>query len=217
MLCSNNAAIPINLYSLVLATVGLHDREHIEVSSSRKLINWLAKHHASSPGVWLVTYKKSSGQKSPSYDEIVRAVLCFGWIDSIPGKVDENRSKLYISPRKPNSPWSKPNKDRVAELIEQGKMQPAGLAIVEKAKADGSWNRIDSAHKLEIPMDLIAAFKKHQGSAKYFEAFPPGVKKQILEWISLAKTDATRAKRVSETAELAAQNLRANQWNRPTR
>ena len=192
--------------------MGLHDREHLEVTSAKPLIAWLKKNHAKSEGLWVVTYKKAAGKPAPSYDEIVRAALCYGWVDSVPGKVDELRTKLYISPRKPKSAWSQSNKIRVAELTAAGLMAPAGLAKVEEAKASGTWNLIDSAQSGEVPKDLAAAFRKYKGSKQNFDAFPNGVKKQILEWIAQAKTDATRQKRITETAELAAQNIRANQW-----
>ena len=91
-------------------------------------------------------------------------------------------------------------------------MKPAGMKILEAAKLDGSWDKLDSTESLEIPSDLLAAFRKNVGSKKNFEAFPPGVKKQILQWISQAKTPPTREKRIQETATLAARNIRANQW-----
>jgi uncharacterized protein YdeI (YjbR/CyaY-like superfamily) len=192
--------------------VGIHDREHLEASSADELANWLRENHETSPGLWVVTHKKSSGKPAPTYDEIVRTALCWGWVDSVPGKVDELRSKLYVSPRKPKSAWSKPNKERVEQLIAAGLMQPAGLAKVAEAKANGMWNLIDAAQNAEIPNDLVSAFVAHAGSRKNFEAFPKGVRKQILEWITQAKTDATRQKRILETATLAKQNIRANQW-----
>ena len=170
------------------------------------------KNHSSSPGLWVVTYKKVSGKQAPTYDEIVRTILCFGWVDSIPGKVDEARSKLYISPRKPSSAWSQVNKKRIEFLLANGLMQPAGLAVVEAAKTSGAWSRIDEAQNAEIPDDLLEAFKKFGGSFQNFEAFPRGVRKQILEWIAQAKTDGTRQKRIEETASLAQRNIRANQW-----
>jgi uncharacterized protein YdeI (YjbR/CyaY-like superfamily) len=149
---------------------------------------------------------------APTYDEMVRVALCFGWIDSIPGKVDEDRSKLYFSPRKEGSGWAATNKVRIKELISSGEMTPAGLKLIDAAKADGSWNKLDGAQTQEIPKDLSTAFRKYAASKKNFEAFPPGVRKAILVWIAEAKTPATREKRVNETASLAAKNVRANQW-----
>ena len=192
--------------------MGIQDREHIEVAEAAELRAWLTKNFDKSLGVWVVTHKKSSGKPAPSYDEIVRAALCWGWVDSVPGKVDENRTKLYLSPRKPNSVWSQSNKVRVEELIVTGEMMPAGLKKIEEAKAKGTWSTIDSAQNAEIPPDLAAAFSQLSGSYSNFESFPRGVRKQILEWIALAKTDETRKKRINETATLAQQNIRANQW-----
>ena len=193
--------------------MGIHDREHLEIEDITELYAWLEDNSSTSPGLWVVTHKKASGKPAPSYDDIVRAVLCFGWIDSVPGKVDENRSKLYLSPRKKGSAWSNANKVRIEALIQEGALRPAGLAAVESAKASGTWSKIDSAHKLEIPQDLTAEFAKYPGSQENFEAFPPSTKKGILEWIIQAKTAETRAKRINTTASLAAENVRANQWN----
>ena len=94
-------------------------------------------------------------------------------------------------------------------------MAPPGLAKIEAAKADGSWSALDAVDALEIPPDLAAAFRKHAGSKKYFDAFPRSVKRGILEWVCSAKKPETRAKRIDETASLAARNERANQWQKP--
>ena len=192
--------------------MGVHEREHLEVSDLGQLIDWLAQHHGTSDGLWVVFHKKAAGEPAPTYDEIVRALLCFGWVDSIPGKVDEMRTKLYVSPRKHTSAWSQSNKVRVSDLIASGAMTPAGFAAIDVAKSNGSWSRIDSAQNAEVPDDLAAAFDAHACSRENFDEFPRGVRKQILEWISLAKAPQTRSKRVAETARLAAQNMRANQW-----
>ena len=195
--------------------MSFHDREHLEVSRAEEIVTWLSSNHATAPGVWIVTHKKGTGEPAPTYDDIVRAALRFGWVDSVPGTVDDRRTKLYLSPRKASSAWSQSNKQRIEELTADGLMEPAGVAAVESAKASGMWSAIDSAQRAEIPDDLTEEFARHDGSRENFEAFPLGVRKQILEWISLAKTAATREKRIVETATLAAQNIRANQWRGP--
>jgi uncharacterized protein YdeI (YjbR/CyaY-like superfamily) len=192
--------------------MGIQDREHLEIKSARAFSAWLTKNHSKSPGLWVLTYKKASGVPAPTYDEMVKVALSFGWIDSIPGKVDDQRTKLYFSPRKKGSGWSAPNKRRIKELLDEGKMKPSGLAILEAAKKDGSWGKLDKTESAEIPKDLLSAFRMHAGSKKNFDAFPPGVRKQILQWIEQAKTAPTREKRITETASLAAKNVRANQW-----
>jgi uncharacterized protein YdeI (YjbR/CyaY-like superfamily) len=173
---------------------------------------WLAKHHATSPGVWLVSYKKSSGKVSPSYEDTVEEALCFGWIDSIGRGLDDERTMLRFSPRKPKSAWSKPNKERVARLIDDGRMAPAGLATIEVAKKNGSWNALDAVDAMIVPPDLKAALAANAAASRYFDAFPPSSKKIILGWIGSAKRPETRAKRVAETVRLAAKNQRANHY-----
>jgi uncharacterized protein YdeI (YjbR/CyaY-like superfamily) len=173
---------------------------------------WLEQHHTRKEGVWLIGYKKATGKPRFEYEEAVEEALCFGWIDSKPNKLDEERSLLWFAPRKAGTGWSKLNKERVEKLIGQGLMMPAGLAKVEAAKQDGSWSALDAIEALEIPSDLEAAFAAYAEAKQNFEAFPRSVKRGILEWIAAAKKPETRAKRINETAKLAAQNLRANQW-----
>lgn len=173
---------------------------------------WLEQHHTQTAGIWLISYKKETGKPRFEYNEAVEEALCFGWIDSKPNKLDDERSLLWFAPRKRGTGWSKLNKERVERLIEQGLMMPAGLAKVEAAKQDGSWNALDAIEALEIPPDLEEAFTAYSEAKQNFEAFPRSVKRGILEWIASAKKPQTRAKRINETAQLAAQNLRANQW-----
>lgn len=187
-------------------------REHFEARDRAAWRAWLAERHATSTGVWVITYKKTSGRPTLTYDELVEEALCFGWVDSRPGTVDALRTKLYVAPRKRGSGWAATNKARIARLLAEGRMAPAGMAVLDAAKADGSWTLLDTSEAAEAPADLHAALARYPGAAANFEAFPLGVRKAILQWIALAKSDATRAKRVDETASLAAKNIRANQW-----
>jgi uncharacterized protein YdeI (YjbR/CyaY-like superfamily) len=147
-----------------------------------------------------------------TYDEAVEEALCFGWIDSKPNKLDDERSMLWFAPRKPGTGWSKPNKERVERMIAAGLVTPAGLAKIEAAKQDGSWAALDAVEELIIPPDLEAALDAYPSARAHFEAFPRSAKRGILEWIAQAKTAETRARRVEETARLAEVNQRANQW-----
>ena len=173
---------------------------------------WFEKNHTRAEGVWLISYKKATGKPRFEYEESVEEALCFGWVDSKPGKLDEERSMLWFAPRKVGSGWSKPNKERVEKLIKTGLMAPARLAKVEAAKQDGSWNALDAVEALEIPPDLAKALAKNKTAKEYFDAFPRSVKRGILEWISNAKKPETRARRIEETVTKAEQNIRANQW-----
>lgn len=175
---------------------------------------WLDTNHTRKEGVWLVSYKKATGKPRFDYDAAVEEALCYGWVDSIAKTVDEERARLYFAPRKKGSGWSKPNKERVERMLAAGLMAPAGLAKIESAKQDGSWYALDAVEALEIPPDLATALQAQPPAEANFTAFPRSVKRGILEWISNAKTAETRARRVNETASLAAQNLRANQWRK---
>lgn len=184
----------------------------VQVNSRAEWRKWLKKNHTQKEGVWVVTFKKTSGKTHVTYDEIVEEALCFGWIDSKGNKLDEERSMLWCAPRKARSNWSRPNKLRVEKLIAAGLMQPAGLEKIKIARKTGTWTALDKVENLEIPPDLAQALAANQHARQYFDAFPRSVKRGILEWILNAKKPETRARRVIETAELAAKNIRANQW-----
>lgn len=191
--------------------------DQVEVTSADELRAWLAAHHADSPGVWLVTYKKAVADRYVPYEDVVRVALCFGWIDGQGRGVDERRTSLLLTPRRPRSGWSRPNKRRVAELTADGLMEPAGLAVVEAAKASGTWTALDDVEDLVEPPELAAALDAEPAARTNWDAFPRSVRRATLEWISTAKRPATVAQRVRETVELAAENRRANQWPRPPR
>lgn len=173
---------------------------------------WLQRHHQLAESIWLVQHRKTNPHPCVSYEEVVLEALCFGWIDSRPQKLDDERYLLFVSKRKPRSGWSASNKRRLAILVRDGLMMPAGLEAVDTAKRNGSWSVIDDAEAVVMPADLKSAFLRNKSAATFFEAFPPSAKRGIYTWISLAKTASTREKRIRETVALAAQNIRANQW-----
>lgn len=187
----------------------LKDVVQVEVKTRQDLRSWLESHHTQAEGIWLVTYKKNSPHYLPTKD-IVRECLCFGWIDSLPRKLDDTKTMLYISPRKQGSNWSKVNKEYVAQLQQEGMLHPSGLQKIEEAKLDGSWSFLDDVEALILPEDLRQAFAQNQTAYGYWEAFPRSVKRGILEWIKNAKRPATRAKRIQQTVTKAANNIRAN-------
>jgi uncharacterized protein YdeI (YjbR/CyaY-like superfamily) len=173
---------------------------------------WLQANHTRTEGVWLISYKKATGKPALTYEEAVEEALAFGWVDSKGNKLDDERTMLYFAPRKGGSGWSRPNKERVERLIADGRMTPAGLAKIEAAKADGTWTMLDAVENLEVPPDLRAEMDKYPDARVNWDAFPRSARRGILEWIVQAKKPETRAKRVEETARLAQDNVRANQW-----
>lgn len=185
--------------------------------SSRKLFRkWLMKNHTQTESIWLIIYKKGAAKKSVSYPEAVEEALCFGWIDSKPNKIDADSYKIIFAPRKTKSVWSKVNKKKIDELIEAGLMHEAGILKIEAAKKNGSWTALDKVEEYIMPADLTKAFSKNKKATKYFDAFPPSTKKQILSWIASARQAETRQKRIAETVTMAAENIRANQYQRKT-
>jgi uncharacterized protein YdeI (YjbR/CyaY-like superfamily) len=111
----------------------------VEVASRQELHDWLAAHGHLSPGIWLVTAKRVDPERHVAYGEIVEEAICFGWVDSRSRSLDDRRTMLLLTPRRPRSNWSRSNRERVARLTAEGRMQPAGLAAVEAAKAQGTW------------------------------------------------------------------------------
>ncbi len=198
-----------------LTVAGIHDRERVQCESADEWRAWLVAHHQSSSGAWLITWKQHTGKPAPTYDEAVCQGLCVGWVDSRPSKLDQDRTMLYFAPRKSGSGWARPNKERIARLEADDLMLPAGQAVVDAARADGSWTMLDDVENLVVPPDLAAAFVVFPGSAEQWESFPRSAKRGILEWIVQAKRAETRATRIYTTAELAQRGERANQWPRP--
>lgn len=171
---------------------------------------WLQKHHGAEANVWLIIYRKQSGVPSVYYDEAVDEALCFGWIDSIANKRDEQSYFQYFAKRKPKSNWSKVNKQKVAKLTSEGLMVEAGLKMVALAQQTGTWTALNDVDERVIPDDLQSAFEKNKAALKNFKAFSNSAQRGILEWINTAKRPITRQQRIEETVKLAAQNIKAN-------
>jgi len=137
---------------------------------------------------------------------VVREALCFGWIDGRINPLDGDRYRLLFSPRKPGGTWAKSNKERVARLIKQGRMTAAGLARIEAAKRDGSWDALDALDSLDIPPDLERALSGNRAARKTFEAWSDSYKKRVIFWIGSARREETRARRVDQTVSAASEN-----------
>lgn len=171
---------------------------------------WLEKNHLSSPGIWLIYYKKKTGKPQVSYDASVEEALCFGWIDSLPRKLDAERAMLKFTPRKPKSVWSDLNKKRVKRLIENKWMTEAGLDKIKIARKDGSWNILKStnyqADTNELPADLQKALAGSNKAQENFLSFTKGYRRQFLFWIDSAKRSETRIARIQQTVLMATAN-----------
>lgn len=184
----------------------------VEVESPAALRAWLEANHAQQESVWLVTYKKSTPEKYVSVQDILDELIAFGWVDGIRRKADpklnakgelEERTMQLIAPRSTQH-WAKSYKDRAAKLEVEGRMHPAGRAAIERSKASGMWTFMDDVDALVTPKDLQVELDRHEGAAEFFHALSASAKRFTLRWIKLAKTDATRKKRLTETAQRSA-------------
>ncbi|MEV6282177.1 YdeI/OmpD-associated family protein [Kribbella sp. NPDC051770] len=169
---------------------------------------WLEAHGEVERAVWLVVGRGGGGVVD--YLAAVEQALCFGWVDSKTVRRDAVTTYQCFTPRSVRSTWSKVNRERVARLAAEGLMAPAGMAVVERAKASGVWDVLAEAQELIVPGDLRRELDGNAEADKHFRAFPPSSRRLILEWVALAKRPETRARRIRETVELAEIGRRAN-------
>jgi uncharacterized protein YdeI (YjbR/CyaY-like superfamily) len=174
------------------------ERETFQPNDRADWRRWLEENHARSTGIWLVICKKAAPRRNLSLDEAVEEALAFGWIDSRLNRIDEERFKIIMSPRRPGSIWSKKNKRRVGMLIEKGLMAPAGMARMETAKRDGTWNMLDEVEGLVIPPDLSARLDDDPEAKRNFHDLSPTLKMQCLLRIAQARRAETRARRIDD-------------------
>jgi uncharacterized protein YdeI (YjbR/CyaY-like superfamily) len=171
----------------------------LEPTDRRAWRAWLEAHHATASGVWLV-WPRTGRLRPLDYEAAVEEALCFGWIDGQGAPLDELRSKQYFAPRRPVSAWSSLNRGRIQRLLDAGRVAPAGIAAVERARTDGSWSILAAAERLEVPADLAAALDARPPARRDWEALPPSARRARLSWIALARRAETRSRRVAAVA-----------------
>lgn len=186
--------------------------EEICVKNKNDWREWLELNHLEKDAIWLIFHKKKSPNFNLSWSESVDEALCFGWIDSTKKTIDSDRFKQYFSRRKPKSNWSKVNKNKVKNLIEQGLMKEAGYKSIQIAKENGSWTILDSIENLEIPEELEQELNNQKDALEYFENLSRSVKKSLLFWVASAKRDETRQKRIAEIVENARNHMKPKQF-----
>ncbi len=171
----------------------------IPFASRESWEHWLGEHHAVSGGLWLKIAKKAAGVESVSYAEALEVALCYGWIDGQKASFDERYWLQRFTPRKARSKWSKVNREKATKLIEEGRMRPAGLREVERAKADGRW---DAAYEPQstaaVPEDLRRELERHQTAGEFFATLDSANRYAILYGIADAKRPETRARRIEK-------------------
>ena len=173
--------------------------------------SWLERNHEKEKCVYLIFYVRESKSQGIPYADAVEEALCFGWIDSTVYKRDKDSRYQFFAKRNPRGNWSSSNKERVARLLKQGLMTPAGQALIDAAKKNGSWNVLAKAELMVVPDDLQRLLSKNKKALNNFNAFSPSSRKIILSWIYTAKRPETRLNRIKKTVELASRNIKANQ------
>ena len=182
----------------------MDEAELVEPASLAEWTAWLAEHHTQTQGIWLVT-ARTAARRAFDYESSVVEALRWGWVDSTVKVLDEDRSMMWFAPRRRQSVWTRYNKQRIARLEAEGRLEAPGRAAVDAAKANGMWTVMDSVEDLVVPDDLAAAFGRHPGSREAYDGFSPSTRKQILGWIALAKKPETRAARIEKAASMAAE------------
>jgi len=181
--------------------------KQVQPKSREAWRRWLEKHHASSPGIWLVFAKKHTGLASLSYEDAVQEALCFGWIDSLLRSIDDRFHMQIFTPRKPKSVWSAPNRTRVAQLTKLGLMTAAGVAAVALARKTGAWTALSHVEKLTIPPELQQAIDANPDAKRNWPTYTDSARKSFLYMLSNAKRPETRAKRIARIIDLVARNV----------
>ena len=174
----------------------MDDAERFHPQSQQEWRDWLAAHHDRGHGVWLVSWRRGKGRRPLDYEESVLEALCFGWIDSTSKVIDDDRVMMWFAPRRAQSTWVRNNKERVARLEADGRMQPPGRALIEAAKANGMWTVFDDAEAGVVHPDLAERLALDAAASAAWDALTPAGRKRHLMDIALAKTPATVAKRV---------------------
>ena len=177
-----------------------------EFASAKQWERWLARNHATSPGVWLKIAKKGSGVETVSHPEALEVALCYGWIDGLRHKHDDVYFRQRFTPRTPRSKWSKINRDKVEALVAAGRMRPAGQREVDAARADGRWDAAYAGQRsIEVPDDLVRALRRNAQARRKFESLDSRNRYAILYRIHDAKRPETRARRIEQFVTMLAE------------
>lgn len=181
----------------------MQDYELRTFATPRAFEQWLSRNHAKAQGIRIQLAKKASGIRSINYAQALEIALCYGWIDGQSKSIDSDWYWQRFTPRRARSMWSKRNRDIVARLTQEGRMQPAGQAEIDRAKADGRWDAAyDSPANATVPPDLAAALRKAPKAKKFFDALDSRNRYAILHRLATAKKPETRAKRLATFVEM---------------
>ena len=173
--------------------------QRVEVASEASLLAWLEANHSQPESIWLVTWKKHVPDKHVSRVAVLDALTAYGWTDGLMRRIDDARVMQLVAPRRQQR-WAQSYKERAARLLAAGRMQPAGLAAMMRAKASGLWDATVDVDALVVPNDLADALQRCSARAQW-DALPPSYRRNVLRWLAAARTTVTREKRVAAAAD----------------
>lgn len=170
---------------------------------------WLSKNHSEMKEIWMLYYKKHTGKGGVTYKESVEEALCYGWIDGKMKRIDEEKHMQRFTPRGPKSIWSKVNKAIALRLIKEGKMTPAGSAVIKVAKKNGNWQKAYAMTDTpKLPIELEDSLKKNKKAWSNFQGFTNGYQNMYIAWVNDAKRIETREKRIKEVVDRSAKSIK---------
>jgi uncharacterized protein YdeI (YjbR/CyaY-like superfamily) len=189
----------------------MSEKELLYFKNAEEWRAWLHENHNKADRAYLIFYKVGSPYESMRWEEAVQVALCYGWIDSTVKKLDDAKRQQLFTPRKNKSVWSKINKSYVEKLIADNLMHESGLAKIEIAKQNGSWNSLDHVEESIIPDDLQKAFDANKTAFENYNNFSFTYRKNYLYWLNHAKREETRKKRIEEIIKLCEANIKSRQ------
>jgi uncharacterized protein YdeI (YjbR/CyaY-like superfamily) len=183
------------------------ETEELHVNNRSAWRSWLEKNHDTGKEVWLIFYKKHTGKPHLTYDEAVEEALCFGWIDSIVKRIDDEKFAQKFTPRKIGSKWSESNKRRADKMIMQGEMTRAGLGLVNEAKKRGEWSAASMPKRdFAVPVYIEDALRSNEKALASFMKLAPSYKRQYVGWVDSAVKEDTRKRRLAEIIRVLERN-----------
>lgn len=187
----------------------MEDRTPTLFRTRKQWHDWLEKNHEIADRIWLAYYKKGTGKKSLTYHEALEEAICYGWIDGLVNRIDEERYKQRWTPRRKDSIWSLINRETAERMIDEGRMRPAGMAAVEAARENGNWDKAYSTKQdFEVPDDLLDALKKNKTAHRFFSILSRSAQYIYCGWVSEAKYEETRKRRIEKVVDRCEKGLK---------
>jgi len=193
----------------------MSEQKPIFFGSPQEFYDWLEEHHESADEVYVGFHKTHTGKRAMTWSESVDQALCFGWIDGRSNSIDEDRYMQRFTPRRPGSNWSKINVEKVAKLIEDGRMRPAGLAAFERRTDDKTGVYSFERGNRELPSEYEARLRANEAAADYFDSRPPWYRRTAIHLVMSAKREETRERRLRQLIEDSAAGRDIKQLRRP--